>query len=176
MSTREDPFDVLILDESPDRSDQPSCQPLVSVPAGALSGAATARLEGFAVDDQPLIAGVPELPGEIVPARTTVPLQQRQIGSSVVVLFEHGDARRPIIVGVLQDQPTSPEQARTVRIASVDVDDDRLVLSAEREIVLRCGQASITLTRAGKILIHGAYISSRSSGVSRIKGGSVQIN
>ena len=41
---------------------------------------------------------------------------------------------------------------------------------------LRCGKASITLTRAGKVLIRGAYLLSRSSGVNRIKGGSVQIN
>ena len=42
--------------------------------------------------------------------------------------------------------------------------------------MLRCGKASITLTREGKVLIKGAYLSSRSSGVNRIKGGSVQIN
>ncbi|MEW5071937.1 hypothetical protein AB1P14_09365, partial [Pseudomonas aeruginosa] len=38
------------------------------------------------------------------------------------------------------------------------------------------GKASITLTRAGKVIIRGAYLSSRSTGVNRIKGGSVQIN
>ena len=54
--------------------------------------------------------------------------------------------------------------------------EERLELTAEREIVLRCGKASITLTRAGKVLIRGDYISSRSSGVNKIKGGSVQLN
>jgi len=44
------------------------------------------------------------------------------------------------------------------------------------QLVLRCGRASITLTAAGKVLIEGAYVSSRSTGVNRIKGGSVQIN
>ena len=44
------------------------------------------------------------------------------------------------------------------------------------EIELRCGKASLILTRAGKVLIRGAYLLSRSSGVNRIKGGSVQIN
>ena len=50
------------------------------------------------------------------------------------------------------------------------------MLTAEREIVLKCGKASITLTRAGKVIIRGAYVLSRSSGVNRIVGGSVQIN
>ena len=53
---------------------------------------------------------------------------------------------------------------------------ERLEFTAGREIVFRCGDASITLTKAGKVLIQGAYLLSRSSGVNRIKGGSVQIN
>ena len=53
---------------------------------------------------------------------------------------------------------------------------ERLELIAEREIVLRCGEASLTLTRAGKIILRGTYVLSRSSGVNKIKGGSVQIN
>jgi hypothetical protein len=42
--------------------------------------------------------------------------------------------------------------------------------------VLHCGKASITLTRAGKVIIRGEYVLARSSGVNRIVGGSVQIN
>ncbi len=40
--------------------------------------------------------------------------------------------------------------------ATATADGERLVLTAEKEIVLECGKASITLTRAGKILIRGA--------------------
>ena len=59
---------------------------------------------------------------------------------------------------------------------NVQVDDDQLTLTADRQITLRCGKASITLTAAGKVLIRGAYLLNRSSGVNKIKGGSVQIN
>jgi hypothetical protein len=55
-------------------------------------------------------------------------------------------------------------------------DGKRMLLSAQEEITLRCGQASITLTKAGKVLLSGDYVLSRSRGVNRIKGGSVQIN
>ena len=56
--------------------------------------------------------------------------------------------------------------------AQVDVDADgqRLVVSAKEQIVLKCGKASITLTKAGKVLIQGAYVLSRSSGVNRGEG------
>jgi hypothetical protein len=51
-----------------------------------------------------------------------------------------------------------------------------MIVSARKQLVFRCGRASITLTEDGKVLIQGTYLSSRSSGVHRIKGGSVQIN
>jgi hypothetical protein len=75
-------------------------------------------------------------------------------------------------MGFLQ-KTTAPGAAETVQ---VKVDGERLVFTGEKEIVLRCGEASITLTRAGKILLRGAYIVSRSTGVNRIKGGVVHIN
>ena len=56
------------------------------------------------------------------------------------------------------------------------LDGEQVTLSAEKEIVLKCGKSSITLTKAGKIIIRGEYVLSRSSGVNKIKGGSVQIN
>ena len=55
-------------------------------------------------------------------------------------------------------------------------DGEKVEVNAERELVLRCGKASITLTRAGKILLRGAYVSTRATGVNRVQGGSVQIN
>ena len=42
--------------------------------------------------------------------------------------------------------------------------------------MLQCGRASLVLTRAGKVLVRGAYVSLRSSGMQRITGASVQIN
>jgi hypothetical protein len=109
-----------------------------------------------------------------VRARTSVDLQGPHIGSSVVLLFENGDADRPIVVGVLRGAPgwavDKPAQVE------VDADGQRMVVNAREQLVLRCGKASITLTKAGKVLIEGSYLLSRSTGVNRIKGGSVQLN
>ncbi len=111
--------------------------------------------------------------GSPLASRTTVPLGPDRLGHDVVLGFEGGDARLPIVLGIVW-QPTEPE--RPAALPEAKVDDEQLVFSAEKEIVLRCGEASITLTRAGKVLIRGTYLLSRSSGVNRIKGGSVQIN
>ena len=51
-----------------------------------------------------------------------------------------------------------------------------MIVSAKEQLVLRCGKASITLTKAGKVMIQGSYVLSRSTGVNRVKGGSVQLN
>jgi hypothetical protein len=139
--------------------------------------AATARLHGFDLEERPLLVGLPGLPHEIVAGRTTVSLLRQQIGSSVVVLFEQGDIRRPIVVGVLQGTGAPlPAAPVPVPLVSAQVDDQKVVLTAEREIVLKCGEASITLTRAGKVLIKGTYVLSRSSGYNKIKGAAVDIN
>jgi len=51
-----------------------------------------------------------------------------------------------------------------------------VVFDAKKEIVLRCGKASITLTKAGKVMIKGTYVVSRSSGANKIKGASIALN
>ena len=140
-------------------------------------GALTVRFEGFDVKGYPMVSGLPMSSSGTVAARTTVSLQEVPVGAEVVVLCEHNDVECPIIVGVLQEpQPGSPGADQSAHSMSIQADGERQIISAEREIVLRCGDASITLTRAGKILLKGTYVVSRSSGVNRIKGGSVQIN
>jgi hypothetical protein len=103
-------------------------------------------------------------------ARTVVDLHAGHIGQKVVLLFEGGDPAKPIVMGVLRGGEQRPDTRM------VESDGDRMVVSARQEMVLRCGKASITLTRAGKVLIDGTYVLSRSAGVNRIKGGSVQLN
>lgn len=113
-----------------------------------------------------------------VRARTVLDLHGAHIGQQVVLAFEGGDVSRPIVMGVLRRPGDRPLQAPEDAAGQVQVEADgqRLLVNARQELVLQCGKASITLTRAGKVLIQGSYVSSRSTGVNRIKGGSVQLN
>lgn len=153
---------------------------LVSPPgaiARRIDGVSVGKLCGFDVSGAPLVDFPENEAGGPLPARTTIVPKASDVGREVALLFEGGAAGRPILVGCLQPRATldvEPAAATTPREA--ELDGERLVLSAQQEIVLRCGKASITLTKAGKVLIRGAYLLSRSSGVNRIKGGSVQIN
>jgi Domain of unknown function (DUF6484) len=175
-SISDDPFEPLTSENEPGNFES-LVRTLTAVEDAqtATQLAATAKLCGFNLDDGPLITDLPDLPGEMVLARTTIPLGRDHIGLQVVVLFEQGVPRRPIVIGLLQSA-SLPSNQRMAPEVVVRSDGQRLVLTAEREIELRCGDASITLTRAGKILIQGKYILSRSSGYNRIKGAAVDIN
>jgi hypothetical protein len=114
-------------------------------------------------------------PGEEpLPALSIVALTRADIGNTVVLSFEDGDIALPVIMGLVQ--PVAVVEAKMERPADALVDGDRLVLTARREIVLRCGDASLTLTADGKVLVRGHSILSRATDVHRIKGGSVHIN
>lgn len=180
MDFREDPIQASTAEEVADDPRSPSCKPPIApqTSAGTVTGGATiCRLHGFDPEGTPLVVGLPELPGEVVPAKTAAPLSQQMIGTDAVVLYENGDPRRPIIVGVLRESAEAAEgPGPEPRHVSIHADSDRLTISADREIVLRCGGASVTLTRAGKIILRGSYVLSRSTGANKIKGASVDIN
>jgi hypothetical protein len=147
---------------------------LVAPPA--LPGATVGVLIGFRDDGMtPLVLFPGQAHSAAVPARATLDLHGRHIGRKVLLLFENGDASLPIVTGLLQ-QPSAWPLAEKPTQVEVDADGERLLLSARNQLVLKCGKASITLTREGKVLIQGSYVSSRSTGVIRIKGGSVQLN
>jgi len=99
----------------------------------------------------------------------------------VLLVFENNDPGLPIIIDTLYSLVDEITESSTIALETkspkvVMIDGKRVTFDAKEEIVLRCGKASITLTKAGKVLIRGAYLLNRSSGVNRIKGGSVQIN
>jgi Domain of unknown function (DUF6484) len=123
----------------------------------------------------PMVVYPVRSPAAAVQARTTLDLHREHIGARVVLMFEGADPMKPIVLGVLREDGRLPCEPVPGKI-DVDADGQRLTVSAKEQLVLRCGDASITLTKSGKILLHGSYVSSHSSGVLRIKGGSVQIN
>ncbi|RST46404.1 DUF6484 domain-containing protein [Variovorax sp. DXTD-1] len=104
-------------------------------------------------------------------ARTTVHLGEEDVGRDVVVAFDGGDPQRPLILGRVLPMQEGPSDA-----VHAQADNGRLVLSARERIVLRCGSSSITLTRAGKVLIDGHFVQTRATGVNALKGGSIELN
>ena len=142
--------------------------------ATQLDGVVIGVLMSFTEAGLPLVAFPGNQSEAGIAAHSTTRFTSDDIGCQVALLFEGGDPQRPIVIGHIQ-HPQEIVQPEQQSISAV-LDDERLEFKAGKEIVLSCGKASITLTKAGKIILRGAYVLSRSSGVNKIKGGSVHIN
>lgn len=103
----------------------------------------------------------------------------------VLLAFENGEPTKPIIIDILSPISKNIQEVSRSNTSSdkenedlqeVSIDGKRIAFTAKEQITLKCGKASITLTKAGKVMVKGAYVLNRSSGAMRIKGGSVQIN
>ena len=110
-----------------------------------------------------------DIDGNTLTARTTVSLDRSHIGSEVTLCYLGGDRSQPVINGVLEDP--APARIRKLKLRAEDID-----FTAANEITLQCGKASITLRRDGKIVIKGVDVLSHASGVSRIRGGTIELN
>ncbi|MBK8167226.1 MAG: hypothetical protein IPK64_14895 [bacterium] len=149
----------------------------------AVDGVVLGRLVDIGPDGTPSVDFPGNPTGGPVRAAATRNYHRLDVGRDVALMFLDGRADRPLLLGLIvaaaagamAGAPTGAAAEAGVA-AAVTVDGDRTIITAARQIVLRCGAASITLTRAGKVLIRGTYLLSRSSGVNRIKGGSIQLN
>lgn len=154
-------------------------------------------LVGINEQGQALINYQENVSADPVLAISTVALNPQQSGRQVALLFADGNPEKPVIMGLIHspldamiesfelvaETNESPEQSHeeastdiTEAVDDVYLDGKRVVLEGKEEVVFKCGDASITLTKAGKIVIRGKYLLSRSTGVNRILGGSVQVN
>ncbi|MFT6987544.1 MAG: hypothetical protein ACJAT7_003400 [Psychromonas sp.] len=124
-----------------------------------------------------------------ISAMTTLSLTQHHVTRQVALLFNQGDLKQPIVIGLIhsplqamlenfeaQNETEKVELAGDLNIDNVKVEGKKVTFEAQEEMVFKCGESSITLTKSGKVLIRGKYLLNRSSGVNRIMGGSVQVN
>jgi hypothetical protein len=127
-----------------------------------------------ALPDGRLRLDIPALPMSSVIARIACAPDGLTPGAVVAVMFEQGDVNRALVIGPMYSGVN--ENATSKAELEVLVDRRRIVIEADEELELRCGEAAIILTADGRILQRGTYISSDASATQRIRGGSVQIN
>lgn len=126
-----------------------------------LQGVHRAEIAGIAPDGRPQVL-IPTLGEAPLIALSLVPVTAASVGRLAAVTMMDD---QPLILGLIQ--PPLPE---------VEADGEKLVLEARREMTLRCGKASITMTADGRVTIRGTQVLSRSDGPNRVQGASVQLN
>ncbi len=159
-----------------------------------------ARLDAIDESGRPLVSVSHIADFNLRPALATVPVSPQHIGRQVALMFTQGAVSQPVVMGFIHSpldqvldvvlattesaQTGSDELVFTGNLPerksddteTLHIDGKRILLEGREEVVLRCGESSITLSANGKISIRGKYLLSRSSGVNRILGGSVQVN
>ncbi|CAN7683356.1 DUF6484 domain-containing protein [Mesorhizobium sp. LjRoot246] len=135
------------------------------------------RIEGVVIgiflgmdDGVPLVV-FPGNPKETaLRARSLAQLSSDMIGSEVALLFQDGDPERPLIVGRIVE-PVRPSGSPKVL-----QDGNRVRITADERLELRCGKATLIMEKDGRIVIRGTYLTSHASATNRIRGGSVNLN
>jgi hypothetical protein len=148
------------------------------------------------LSDEEVGVAVPDVAGTLA-ARLAVPLSHARLREVIaarqgaVIILDA--SRRAIVIGLLErvppERPAAPEQPaaseqraapgqapQNPQVLEADVDGKRVRIVGGDEIVLECGNASITLRRNGRVIIRGTYVETDSAGTNRIKGAAVRIN
>lgn len=147
-----------------------------------LSGVVVGVIDGVAADGRPVVRWDEEAASRA--AMTAWSEREPDWGTCrgqrVWLAFADGDETRPVVLALLErprrfaDEDTAPESRGE---AAVEKPKPRtLRIDSEEELVLECGKARISLRADGRIVILGGYVLSRSTGVNKVKGASVQIN
>lgn len=159
----------LLVEQSPSPEHQIATKPAI------LSGVYRGVLSELDLASGVIKIVMPSLFGmEAVSARSIVPLSKKQLGEEVLVAFEEGNLHFPTIIGSFWRPEQFPELPQGPTEAKVD--REQIVIEGKKEVVLKCGKASIKLFADGRVCIRGTEVLNRASGTNRIRGGSVQIN
>jgi len=126
------------------------------------------------------------LPGASLAARVSAALPDEALAAAArsrqegLLLFEGGDPSRPVLVSLLRSATPLIDEVLAgplpARRKMARVDGVQVAIEGQEEVVLRCGRASLTLRRDGKILLRGVNVVSQADEVQKIRGGKVQIN
>src|SRR5690606_14624239 len=124
---------------------EPGVRPAAEVPATTLPRVVVGELVALTDGGEtPLVIYRGQTGTAALRARTIVDLHGAHIGRPVTLTFEDGDPSSPIVMGVIRGAGGWPMAEAPAQV-EVDMDGERMVVSAKEQLVLRCGKACITL-------------------------------
>jgi hypothetical protein len=110
-------------------------------------------------------------------ALSVCPLERKDIERLCAIQFIQGDLSKPLIMGLIHTQTSAgPGEIPKTSEVSVRRNGKQVVIQADDELVLQCGESCIVMTAEGTVYIRALYIDSHALATQRLRGGSVQVN
>lgn len=132
------------------------------------------RLVAFNAEKCPIVEMNAGQQPQTYVARSCIKLSPTQLGAEVILLITGENS--VVITGVIEAEPVELDITPLPLANLLTVDGHAISLKAANRISIQCGEASITLTKEGKITLRGRYLLSRAKRANRIQGGSVELN
>jgi hypothetical protein len=141
----------------------------------------TGHLQG--IDDEGRVLFLPEqsnanlVPvsiGVAIPDGVLIPAA-RKLQRALVVRTTDNPPRL-VLIGLVRERVESGARDAAPGQLEVKVDGETLRLTADREIELRCGNASLVLRQSGRVILKGTHVVTSSTGPLKVKGATVEIN
>lgn len=109
------------------------------------------------------------------PSNSLGPMEARTLiedlmpGAMVLLAFELGMPKLPIVLGIVYDR--AKKASRTFHVRA-----ERIILEASEELSMHCGEGSFQTRRNGDIRLKGRDIVSRATRTNKVRGASVLLN
>ena len=170
---------------SPQFSPADPLHALLNVPLGTdkalASQVITGHLQGLDEEGRILFraeggheAAVPVAIGMALSDALLVPAARNQQRALVVRTSE--SPARLILIGLVRERVSAAARDAAPGQLELEIDGETIRLTADREIELKCGRASLVLRESGRVILKGTNVVTSSSGPLKIKGATIDLN
>ncbi|HCR9749819.1 TPA: hypothetical protein OPR08_002024 [Citrobacter koseri] len=126
------------------------------------------------IDDSEIIV---EFDGIESKTTSICPLGKEDVDKTCAIQFIQGDLNRPLVMGLIHSTMSVKSTKKTdTGDMLVTRQGKQVVIQADDELVLQCGESCIVMTAEGTVYIRALYIDSHAQATQRLRGGSVQVN
>lgn len=158
---------------------------MLAAPVGAARSQSAQVITGHlhGIDDEGRVLFVPEPGGESpVPVSIGMAISDGVLipaarnRQRALVVRTNDEPALLVLIGLMRERVSSAARDAVPGQLEVRMDGETLRLSAEREIELRCGNASLILRQSGRVILKGTHVVTSSRGPIKVKGATVEIN
>jgi hypothetical protein len=99
-----------------------------------------------------------------------------EVGALVLYLASNDQNTNGCVLGKIGKYKPNSKSEKSVSNDTQEINVKSIQIVAQDNLILRCGEGSLIISKDGSIILRGSKILSRAKGVNKVKGAAVQIN